>query len=44
VLAAFLGWWNVTWTVGDGLLTPPGLLGVLTLVAGGFLLATPLPA
>ena len=40
VLAAFFGTWNVTWTWGDLDLTPPGLLGVLVLVAGFWLLAT----
>jgi hypothetical protein len=40
VLAAFSGAWNVTWTVGDGVVTPPGLVTVLVLVAGVVLLAT----
>jgi hypothetical protein len=40
VLAAFFGAWNVTWVSGDLEVTPPGLLGVLVLVAGLWLLAT----
>jgi hypothetical protein len=32
-LAALLGTWNVTWTWGGLAVTPPGLLGVLLLVA-----------
>jgi hypothetical protein len=40
VLAAFFGAWNVTWVSGDLPVTPPGLLGVLVLVAGFWLLAT----
>jgi hypothetical protein len=40
VLAAFFGAWNVTWVSGDLDVSPPGLLGVLVLVAGFWLLAT----
>ncbi len=40
VLAAFFGAWNVTWISGDLEVSPPGLLGVLVLVAGFWLLAT----
>ena len=40
VVAAFTGAWNVTWTWGDAQVQPPGLVGVLALVAGVALLVT----
>jgi hypothetical protein len=40
ILAAFSGAWNATWAVGDGYVTPPGLVTVLVLVAGAVLLVT----
>jgi hypothetical protein len=40
VLAAFFGWWNAAITWGSTTLQPPGLLGILVLVAGVVLLFT----
>lgn len=40
VLAAFFGWWNAAITWGSTSLQPPGLLGILVLVAGVVLLFT----
>ncbi len=40
VLAAFFGWWNGAITWGATTLEPPGLLGILVLVAGVVLLFT----
>jgi hypothetical protein len=40
VLAAFFGWWNAAITWGSTTLQPPGLLGILVLVAGAVLLFT----
>ena len=40
VLAAFYGWWNAVWTWGTSTFTPPGLAGVLVIVAGVILMFT----
>jgi hypothetical protein len=40
ILAAFFGWWNAAWTWGPTTVQPPGLLGVLVVVAGVVLLVT----